>query len=511
MARLKVLYPGNHTSSGNIGADIENIVRYINSSEYGDQTLAELLGRLFDDQGDFVGQIEIRNDSIQGLQYRLGEYTDVDEGWIDLASVEQLRGTPGLDVGIIGAPLFSGRVEFEATDGQTAFSFVHNTEDAIVVYINGALQAPSTYTSNASTNVVTLVTGATLNDAVSIYKVQSANDSGYRREDIEANANQAVFPYVHTEDQKILVYRNGILQREGGTNDYTSSPASNIITFTQALQESDLVTILTVEDTSQTRITGLMTEDKFTNGTGQIPFNKLAVQDGEIPEIKVQNLTTLLANRGRMYVSANEPTGANAGDLWVDTSTSPNVLKFFNGTGWLLTSPDTGIPAFSTINALQFLRVNSTGGGLEFASVDLSSVIPKTFIGAADGVAGLDASGKLPLAQLPDTFATRSFYFFKDGSISNGNLTVTRAFKQNVRIDAVAVKSASGTANVQLTIEGIAVGDVFPVTNTLTEQNLSASIQIDATTISKAIGVEVTSSNSLTDLEVTVAAVITNV
>lgn len=28
MARLKVLYPGNHTSSGNIGADVENIVRY---------------------------------------------------------------------------------------------------------------------------------------------------------------------------------------------------------------------------------------------------------------------------------------------------------------------------------------------------------------------------------------------------------------------------------------------------------------------------------------------------
>ena len=38
MARLKVLYPGNHTSSGNIGADVENIVRYINSSELGDQT-----------------------------------------------------------------------------------------------------------------------------------------------------------------------------------------------------------------------------------------------------------------------------------------------------------------------------------------------------------------------------------------------------------------------------------------------------------------------------------------
>ena len=43
MARLKVLYPGNHTSSSNIGADIENIVRYLNSAEVGDFTLSELL------------------------------------------------------------------------------------------------------------------------------------------------------------------------------------------------------------------------------------------------------------------------------------------------------------------------------------------------------------------------------------------------------------------------------------------------------------------------------------
>ena len=113
--------------------------------------------------------------------------------------------------------------------------------------------------------------------------------------------------------------------------------------------------------------------------------------------------------------------------------------------------PDTGIPAFgTTANALQFLRVNSTGGGLEFADVDFTSLVPKTYIGAADGVAGLDATGKLPIAQLPDTFATRSFFFQQSGSITNGDYVITRAFKQNVRIDAIAVKSTSGSGNVQL-------------------------------------------------------------
>jgi len=117
----------------------------------------------------------------------------------------------------------------------------------------------------------------------------------------------------------------------------------------------------------------------------------------------------------------------------------------------------------------------------------------------------------LPIAQLPSTFATRSFFFQKSGSIGNGSYVVTRAFKQNVRIDAIAAKSLSGTANIQMKINGINAGDVVPVSSSLTEQNLSASIAIDATTTSREIAFEVTSQSSLTDIEVTLAAVITNV
>ena len=88
---------------------------------------------------------------------------------------------------------------------------------------------------------------------------------------------------------------------------------------------------------------------------------------------------------------------------------------------------------------------------------------------------------------------------------------VTRAFKQNVRVDAIAAKTTSGTANIQLKINGINAGDVIPVSSTLTEQNLSASIAIDATTTSREVAFTVTSANSATDIEVTLAAVITNV
>lgn len=522
MARLKVLYPGNHTSSGNIGADIENIVRYLNSAEVGDQTVAELMKILFDDTGVLKAPVQLRSDNIAGLQYRVGVYTEAEEGWQTIATVEEIRGQAGSDVGTIGAPLFSAREDIvinEADDegaiayptGATVFNYLHEAADRIVVYLNGALLALSDYTNDPDANTVTLNEATAENDLVTIYKVQSANDSGYVRQDVAAGASQAVFPFVHNDDQKVLVYVNGVLQRQGGTNDYTQQPANSTITFTSALIEGDLVTFIIVEDTSQVRVSGLMTEDKFTNDDGYIPYNMIAVADNEIPQTKVDGISTLLANRGRVYVSSSEPPSANAGDMWVDTAASPNVLKFYNGTGWLLTSPDTGIPAFTTTNALQFLRVNSTGGGLEFANVDFTSLIPKTYIGAADGVAGLDATGRLPIAQLPDTFATRSFFFQKEGSITNADYVITRAFKQNVRVDAIAAKTTSGTANIQLKINGINAGDVIPVSSTLTEQNLSASIAIDATTTSREIAFTVTSASSATDIEVTLAAVITNV
>jgi len=522
MARLKVLYPGNHTSSGNIGADIENVVRYLNSAEIADNTLSELLAKVFDTTtGKVKTLVEMRLDTTSGLQYRVGEYVSATEGWNTLATLDQVRGASGSDVGTIGAPLFSARADHVINltingqipypTGTTVFTYQHDVADAIVVYINGALQATSTYTHSHTADTVTLSSPTSANDVVTIYKVQSANDSGYQRTEVVALAAQAVFPFVHTADQSVLVYRNGILQRPGGTNDYTQQPANSTITFTSALTAGDLITFIIVADTAQVRVSGLMTEAKFTDANGFIPFNKLSIVDDEIPQTKVNNLTGLLANRGRVYVSATQPTPANAGDMWVDTAASPNVLKFYNGTGWLLTSPDTGIPAFTTSNALQFLRVNSTGGGLEFSDVDLSALVTTTSIGAANGVAGLDAFGKMPIAQLPSTFATRSFYINELGSITNGDYRITRAFKQNVRLDAIAVKTGSGTCNVQLKAAGLNLGDIVAASSTLTEQNLSNSIAVDATTVSREIAITVTSATSVTDLEVTVAAVITNV
>ena len=91
MARLKVLYPGNHTSSGNIGADVENIVRYINSAEIADETLAELMNKVFDAAGNVESLVELRLDTAQGLQYRVGTHISSESGWITLGTLYRIR------------------------------------------------------------------------------------------------------------------------------------------------------------------------------------------------------------------------------------------------------------------------------------------------------------------------------------------------------------------------------------------------------------------------------------
>ena len=105
MARLRQQNPQNYVASGNINAEFENVIRYLNSAELGEKTLGELLETLFDENGVWKGPIELRNDSSAGLQYRVGTYADQSTGWKNLATLESLRGAAGSVVGELGAPI----------------------------------------------------------------------------------------------------------------------------------------------------------------------------------------------------------------------------------------------------------------------------------------------------------------------------------------------------------------------------------------------------------------------
>lgn len=504
MPRLRQQFVQAYTSSGNINTEFENLIRYINAAELGNKTIGELLSTIFNDNGEFDGPIEMRLDSESGLQFRVGTYQDATAGWQSIADISDLRGPSGSNVGLIEGPFFYNRQDFVATSGQTVFAYnIDDATDDIIVYVNGLLQPSSgAYTKDALTNTVTFLSGLTLADKVTIYSVRVQQVTNYRRSDIVSSAGQAVFSFPHTEQETLLVFRNGLVQVPGGSNDYTTNDLTDTITFTTTLTLGEIVTIMTVENSSLTNVGGLMLEDEYTDENGLIKYNKLAIANDEIPQSKVNGLATQLASKIRGFIGSSTPVGAVSGDFWQDTSTTPNRLKFYDGSQWLQTSPDSTLPSFVAADALKYVRVNASGTALEYGTIDFSSLVPKTYIGASNGVAGLDSTGKLPVDQLPQTYSANTVNYYNAASVTNTTVFVYRPFRQKIRIDGISHKLAAGTCSIQLSIDGVAVGSVHAVNTTVANTPLGTVIEIDATTKSRRIEIVITGASGASGLEV---------
>ena len=399
--------------------------------------------------------------------------------------------------------------------------------DEIVVYRNGVLlydsiSGSSQYTKSASTNTITLTNlspAVALNDKVSIYSIRAQAVTNYRRADELIAQTQQSIAFIHTTDEKLLVFRNGILQQEGGSADYLASSAVGTITFldtSNPLTENEIVSVITVENQSLKTVAGMMFEDEYTNDDGFILYNKLVVANDQIPQNKVSALSTSLAGKANLTAQQGTPSSPLTGDLWLDINLSPAILKFYDGTQWLETSPESSLPTFVQTNAGEYVRVNGTGTALEYGDIDFSALVPKTYMGAANGVATLDTGGKMPVNQLPETFSTQSIPFFsvwEDSAANIGNKTyfVSRIWKQTIRIDGIAYKLNSGTCTMQLSVDGTPVGNSFAVTTALQNDNLATVIEIDATVASKRIELVVTNNSSGQTLEVAIAAATVNV
>lgn len=507
MARLRQQYSQNYGAAGNISVEFENVIRYLNAAELGNKTLAELLQTLFDEDGEFDGPIEFRIDSSAGLQYRVGEYEKETDGWLTIAALADIRGPAGRDVGDIGAPIFHGRADFVATSSQTDFTYVHTANDTLLVYVNGILKRPGLLYDYTSDNVdtITFNAGLTLSDKVAVFKVRSTAITGYTRSDTVTSAPQAVFPFTLEPDTKIMVYKNGLLQREGGSYDYTVQEDGNTITFTSTVDTGNLVTILTVENISERAVTGLMLEDQFCDtSTGKILLSRVQIDDGALAQAKVSGLVSALSAKAKLSVSSSTPLTPSSGDLWVDTSQTPNLLKFFDGTSWLRTTPNNSLPSFTTSDAGRLVQVNGAGTGLEYADLDLSSVLPVTARGSANGVASLDSSGRLPSSQLPQALISVS-YAGLQGSPSNAAYVIQRIYKQKVRLEGIAIRLASGTCNVQVAVNGVAQGITYAASSTPNEVTIASPIEVDATSGSKTIGFIVSSGSTPTSLDIVIS------
>ena len=166
----------------------------------------------------------------------------------------------------------------------------------------------------ADDDEVTFNSGLSAGETVTIYKIRTSSITGFTRSDTVTTASQTVFPFVHDEDTVLQVYKNGILQREGGSNDYVTNAASDTVTFTSAVPSGNTVTVITVENTSTNVVTGLMTEANFADtATGKITFANMQFADGDIPQAKVSGLVSHISTAAAILtVSASTPSAPEA-------------------------------------------------------------------------------------------------------------------------------------------------------------------------------------------------------
>ena len=514
MARLRQQHPQNYTSSGNISVEFENIVRYLNAAEFGNKTLTELLAGIFNQEGNFDSPIQMRYVQDTGVQYRVGQFTDAEEGWKLIVDAATLRGAPGISSGVIGESIYQARYTFVASaDNEQTYDLAFDlaTED-LLIYHNGILRTtPNHYTLDElgganGLGAITFIDPISTDDQIDVFKIRIDVNPGYRREDVVTIAAQNLFTFIHETNERVLVYRNGILQREGLGFDYVSNPDTNTVTFTDTIPTNSLISFMVVQDTTQVQVSGLMMEDKFVDpATGLITWGNIQAEDDEIPQAKITSLTQDLNKRAYMEVGALTPENPQTSWLWLDTSRTPNQLKFFDGLRWLATSPESSLPSYSGESANQYIRVNGTGTGLEYSDIDLSAVVPKTQKGAANGVASLDSQGRIPSGQMPEILSQSSLSALVQTPENNTDIIIGRILKQKIRIDAAGFRLISGTCDVQIAVNGVAVGQVYSVSSVPSEFPLSTQIEIDASLSSKSISLKVTNVNAANTLDAVLA------
>jgi len=486
MSRLRQYYANRYTSSEATNAEFENIIRYLNGAEIGNRTIFELLDKIFDDAGNVNIGYEFRFNPATGIEYR-SDIT-VNE-WTMIAATNDIRGTSGESVGTIEAPLFSNRMDVVATASQTVFPYITSgASSVLMVWINGALMAESSYV--VSPTAVTMNTGVSASQVVTIATVRSNPAAAFRRVDHVASSAQVTFPFPHLTTEELAVYRNGILQREGGSYDFIRSPATGTISMTTSQTSGNIITIVCISNSAIRDVGGLMMEDKYAT-SGLIRLSAINIPDNSIEQAKVFGLENSLAGKAKITVSASAPTGAVTGDLWVNTSYAVPTLMFYDGTRWLNSSPNGMIPLPLAANALQFLRLNSTATSLEFAPFDTTSLVQVSSVGAANGVAPLNSSGQIPTSALPDFAKKSPIVGSIAGTLTNTTYTIALFAGCVHTIDSLTAKLTSGSCTLQLQVAGVNVGSTLACTATTTKLAIASTV-IDSSVSTKDVTLIVT-------------------
>jgi hypothetical protein len=505
MSRLRQYFANRYTSSEATNSEFENVIRYLNSAEIGNYTVGELLLKLFDDSGNVDVGLGLRYNPATGVEFMTDATT---QNWTLLVSADDIRGTSGLNVGTIEAPLFSNRVDATAGVSQTVYPYVASgTNPDVLVWVNGVMKAAADYLYSAGASTVTLTVAPATSALVSIATIRTNPAVSLRRVDLVAASGQVTFPFPHTVTEELVVYRNGILQREGGGFDYIKSPGTGTITMTTSQTLGNIITIICISNSAIRDVAGLMLEDKYATN-GLINMAAINMPDASLTQAKVNGLVAALGTKAKITVSGSAPLTPATGDLWVNTSYAVPTLLFYDGIRWLSSSPNGMIPLPLPANALQFLRLNSTATALEYSPFDTTGLVQLSQVGAANGVAALNSLGKVPSSNIPD-FAQRSPIIGRiSGAVVNGSYVVGHIAGNIHAFDSLTAKLTSGTATLQLQVGGVTIGATLGATLTSTKLAITSTAS-DATSVVKDVVLVVTGAATPVDLTYNIGSLIT--
>lgn len=154
---------------------------------------------------------------------------------------------------------------------------------------------------------------------------------------------------------------------------------------------------------------------------GQIALNTEAASPG----LFFKNSSGALVKVGPVHVGATAPnvspagqSGNSTGEMWLDTSTTPNQLKTWNGSAFVSALPDE-IPVSKLQDgaARQLLQTDAAGTGVEWASnIDIPGTLDVTGATTFDSTVVVNTTGSLTLpdgttAQRPGTPLTGDVRF----------------------------------------------------------------------------------------------------
>lgn len=228
---------------------------------------------------------------------------------------------------------------------------------------------------------------------------------------------------------------------------------------------------------------------------GQVAINT----NSGSPGLFYKDSAGALVKAGPVHVGTTAPnaspasggqSGNSTGELWLDTNSTPNQLKVWNGSAFVSPTDDIAVSQLANGTARQLLQTNSGGTSVEFTSnVDVPGTLDVT--GATTLDSTLAITGQTTLAEIKETTYTLTGTALDpgNGSLQTKTLAANTTFTDSLQAGQSMVLHLGAGASYTVTWPTItwvtASGDTAP---TLTADDVLVFWKISTTLYGAYVG-----------------------